>query len=175
LNNLFRSSTPVTAPRGQDGAGSGSDAARSLNSVKTYTAKPEDIQRRWYIVDAEGKTLGRMATVIANILRGKNKPIFTPHMDCGDYIVVINADKVAVTGNRMDEKMYYHHSGYPGGLTTESMRTVMGKNPDRVIRQAVQKMLPKNTLSKQVLKKLKIYSGTEHPHGAQQPEVLVIE
>jgi large subunit ribosomal protein L13 len=143
--------------------------------VKTYTAKPDDIQRRWYIVDAEGKTLGRMATVIAGVLRGKGKPIFTPHMDCGDYIVVINADKVRVTGNRMDEKMYYHHSGYPGGLTTESMRTVMGKNPDRVIRQAVQKMLPKNTLSKTVMKKLKIYSGTEHPHTAQQPEVLIIE
>jgi large subunit ribosomal protein L13 len=143
--------------------------------VKTYSAKPEDIVRRWYIVDAEGQTLGRMATAIANVLRGKNKPIFTPHMDCGDYIIVINADKVGVTGNRMDEKMYHRHSGYPGGLTSETMRTVMGKNPDRVIRQAVQKMLPKTTLSKQIIKKLKVYSGTEHPHTAQQPEVLVIE
>src|SRR5687767_4333981 len=110
-----------------------------------------------------------MATTIANVLRGKNKPIFTPHMDCGDFVIVINADKIVVTGNRMDEKMYYRHSGYPGGLTAENMRTVMRKNPERVIKQAVQKMLPKNLLSNQVIRKLKIYSGTEHPHGAQQP------
>jgi large subunit ribosomal protein L13 len=142
--------------------------------VKTYSAKPEDIVRRWYIVDADGLTLGRMATTIANVLRGKNKPIFTPHMDCGDFVIVINADKIVVTGNRLDEKKYYRHSGYPGGLTTESMRTVMAKNPERVITQAVQKMLPKNLLSKQVMRKLKVYSGTEHPHGAQQPEVLEI-
>jgi large subunit ribosomal protein L13 len=142
--------------------------------VKTYSAKPEDIQRRWYIVDAEGLTLGRMATTIATVLRGKHKPIFTPHMDCGDFVIVINADKIVVTGNRMDEKMYYRHSGYPGGLTTESMRTVMAKNPKRVIEQAVQKMLPKNLLSKQIMRKLKVYSGTEHPHGAQQPEALAI-
>jgi len=142
--------------------------------VKTYSAKPEDIVRRWYIVDAEGKTLGRMATTIASVLRGKTKPIFTPHMDCGDYVIVINADKIVVTGNRMDEKMYYRHSGYPGGLTTESMRTVMRKNPTRVITQAVQKMLPKNLLSNTVIRKLKVYAGSEHPHGAQQPEVLEI-
>jgi len=142
--------------------------------VKTYSAKPEDIQRRWYIVDAEGQTLGRISTTIASVLRGKHKAIFTPHMDCGDYVIVINADKIVVTGNRMDEKMYYRHSGYPGGLTTESMRTVMRKNPTRVITQAVQKMLPKNLLSNQVIRKLKVYSGTEHPHGAQQPEVLEI-
>jgi large subunit ribosomal protein L13 len=142
--------------------------------VKTYSAKPEDIQRRWYIVDAEGLTLGRMATTIATVLRGKHKAIFTPHMDCGDYVIVINADKVVVTGNRMDEKMYYRHSGYPGGLTTESMRTVMQKNPERVITQAVQKMLPKTILSKDVMRKLKVYRGAEHPHTAQQPEVLTI-
>jgi len=142
--------------------------------VKTYSAKPEDIVRRWYIVDAEGLTLGRMATTIASVLRGKNKAIFTPHMDCGDFVIVINADKIVVTGNRMDEKMYYRHSGYPGGLTTESMRTVMRKNPERVITQAVQKMLPKNLLSNTVIRKLKVYSGAEHPHGAQQPEVLEI-
>ena len=142
--------------------------------MKTYSAKPEDIVRRWYIVDAEGLTLGRMATTIATVLRGKHKPIFTPHMDCGDFVIVINADKIVVTGNRLDEKKYYRHSGYPGGLTTESMRTVMAKNPERVITQAVQKMLPKNLLSKQVMRKLKVYSGAEHPHGAQQPEVLEI-
>lgn len=142
--------------------------------MKTYSAKPEDIVRRWYVVDAEGKTLGRMATTIANVLRGKTKPIFTPHMDCGDFVIVINADKIVVSGNRMDEKMYYRHSGYPGGLTTESMRTVMRKNPERVITQAVQKMLPKNLLSKTIMRKLKVYSGAEHPHGAQQPEVLEI-
>jgi large subunit ribosomal protein L13 len=142
--------------------------------VKTYSAKPEDIQRRWYIVDAEGLTLGRMATTIATVLRGKHKAIYTPHMDCGDYVIVINADKIVVTGNRMEEKKYYHHSGYPGGLTTESMRTVMAKNPERVITQAVQKMLPKTILSKDVIRKLKVYRGAEHPHGAQQPEVLTI-
>jgi len=142
--------------------------------VKTYSAKPEDIQRRWYIVDAEGLTLGRMATTIATVLRGKHKAIYTPHMDCGDYVIVINADKIVVTGNRLEEKMYYHHSGYPGGLTTESMRTVMAKNPERVITQAVQKMLPKTILSNDVIRKLKVYRGAEHPHGAQQPEVLTI-
>jgi large subunit ribosomal protein L13 len=142
--------------------------------VKTYSAKPEDIQRRWYIVDAEGQTLGRIATTIATVLRGKHKPMYTPHMDCGDYVIVINAAKVAVTGNRMEEKKYYHHSGYPGGLTTETMRAVMAKNPERVITQAVQKMLPKTILSKDVIRKLKVYRGAEHPHGAQQPEVLTI-
>jgi len=145
-------------------------AARSLDSVKTYSAKADDIQRHWYVVDAEGLTLGRIATSIATVLRGKHKAIFTPHMDCGDYVIVVNAEKVAVTGNRMDKKMYYHHSGYPGGLKAENMRQVMQKRPDRVIRQAVQKMLPKNDLSRQILRKLKIYAGPEHPHGAQNPE-----
>jgi len=138
--------------------------------VKTYSAKADDIQRHWYVVDAEGLTLGRIATSIATVLRGKHKAIFTPHMDCGDYVIVVNAEKVAVTGNRMDKKMYYHHSGYPGGLKAENMRQVMQKRPDRVIRQAVQKMLPKNDLSRQILRKLKIYAGPEHPHGAQNPE-----
>jgi len=138
--------------------------------VKTYSAKADDIQRHWYVVDAEGLTLGRIATSIATVLRGKHKAIFTPHMDCGDYVIVVNAEKVAVTGNRMDKKMYYHHSGYPGGLKAENMRQVMQKRPDRVIRQAVQKMLPKNDLSRQILRKLKVYAGPEHPHGAQNPE-----
>jgi len=143
--------------------------------VKTYSAKEGDIQRSWYVVDAEGKTLGRIATVIATVLRGKHKPMYTPNMDCGDFVIVINADKVAVTGNRMDEKMYHHHSGYPGGLTSQSMRTVMSKYPERVIQQAVQKMLPKTILSKSVIKKLKVYAGAEHPHAAQHPQVLEIE
>lgn len=138
--------------------------------MKTYSAKADDIQRHWYVVDAEGLTLGRIATSIATVLRGKHKAIFTPHMDCGDYVIVVNAEKVAVTGNRMDKKMYYHHSGYPGGLKAENMRQVMQKRPDRVIRQAVQKMLPKNDLSRQILRKLKVYAGPEHPHGAQNPE-----
>jgi large subunit ribosomal protein L13 len=138
--------------------------------VKTYSAKADDIQRHWYVVDAEGKTLGRIATNIATVLRGKHKAIFTPHMDCGDYVIVVNAEKVAVTGNRMDEKMYYHHSGYPGGLRAENMRQVIQKHPDRVIRQAVQKMLPKNDLSRQIIRKLKVYAGPEHPHSAQNPE-----
>lgn len=143
--------------------------------MKTYSAKAEDIQRRWYIVDAEGKSLGRMATQIATVLRGKHKAMFTPHMDCGDYVIVINAEKIGVTAKRLDEKMYYRHSGYPGGLTTESMRTVMAKRPERIISEAVRRMLPKNLLSKQVMRKLKVYAGSEHPHGAQMPEVLEIE
>lgn len=138
--------------------------------MKTYSAKADDIQRNWYVVNAEGKTLGRIASSIATVLRGKHKAIFTPHMDCGDYVIVVNAEKVAVTGNRMDEKMYYRHSGYPGGLRAEKMRDVILKHPDRVIRQAVQKMLPKNDLSRTVIRKLKIYAGPEHPHSAQHPE-----
>ncbi len=140
--------------------------------MKTFSAKNEDIVRKWYIVDAEGKTLGRMATVIATTLRGKHKPEFTPHVDCGDFVIVINAEKVHVTGNRMDEKMYYRHSGYPGGLTSQTMRDVLQRQPERVVMQAVQKMLPKNALSRAVIKKLKVYAGTEHPHAAQKPDVL---
>jgi large subunit ribosomal protein L13 len=140
--------------------------------MKTYSARHEDIVRKWYIVDAEGKTLGRMATVIATKLRGKHKPEFTPHVDCGDYVIVINAEKVHVTGNRMDEKMYYRHSGYPGGLTAQTMRDVLQRQPERVVKQAVQKMLPKNALSRAVIKKLKIYAGPEHPHAAQNPDVM---
>lgn len=143
--------------------------------MKTYSAKAEDIQRRWYIVDAEGKRLGRMATQIANVLRGKHKPMFTPHMDCGDYVIVINAEKLDISAKRLDEKMYHRHSGYPGGLTSESMRTVMAKRPERVVSEAVRRMLPKNLLSKQIMRKLKVYAGSEHPHGAQMPEVLEIE
>jgi large subunit ribosomal protein L13 len=140
--------------------------------VKTYSAKAEDIERKWFVVDANGKTLGRMATRIATILRGKHKPIFTPHVDCGDYVVVINAEKVHVTGNRLDDKMYYNHSGYPGGLRTRSLREMLATKPEEVISEAVRRMLPKSSLGRHMLKKLKIYAGPEHPHQAQNPEML---
>jgi large subunit ribosomal protein L13 len=140
--------------------------------VKTYSAKPQDIERSWYIIDAEGLILGRLATQVASILRGKHKPIFTPHMDCGDYVIVINAEKIRVTGNRLEEKFYYRHSGYPGGLSKRSLREVLERQPERAITQAVQKMLPKGALGRHMLKKLRVYAGTDHPHTAQQPEVL---
>ncbi len=140
--------------------------------MKTYSAKPQDIERRWYVIDADGLILGRLATQVATILRGKHKPIFTPHMDCGDYVIVINAEKIRVTGNRLDEKFYYRHSGYPGGLSQRSLREVLQRQPDRAITQAVQKMLPKGALGRQMLKKLRVYAGPEHPHEAQQPELL---
>jgi len=139
---------------------------------KTYTPKPQDIKREWWIVDAEGQTLGRLASKIAPILRGKHKPIFAPHMDVGDFVIIINCDKLVVTGNRMDDKFYYHHSHYPGGLSTISLRDQLQKHPERVIESAVRGMLPKNALGRQVFKKLKVYVGTEHPHAAQNPKVL---
>jgi large subunit ribosomal protein L13 len=140
--------------------------------VKTYSAKKEDVVRRWYVVDATDQTLGRMATQIATILRGKHKPIFTPHLDCGDYVIVINAEKIRVTGNKLDEKFYYRHSGYPGGLKAISLRDQLRRFPDRVITAAVRRMLPKNLLARQIIKKLKVYAGSEHPHAAQNPEPL---
>jgi len=143
--------------------------------VKTYSAKNEDIERNWYVVDATGLTLGRMATQIATILRGKHKPIFTPHVDCGDFVVVVNAEKIHVTGNRLDDKMYHRHSGYPGGLTSKTLRQMLDQHPDRVIELAVKRMLPKNNLGRQMLKKLRVYAGPEHPHEAQQPEPLEIQ
>ena len=143
--------------------------------VKTFSAKAEDIERNWYIVDATDKTLGRMASEIATILRGKHKPIFTPHVDTGDYVIVINAEKLHVTGRRMDEKRYYRHSGYPGGLRSRTLRQMLAQYPDRVVREAVRRMLPKNNLGRHMLKKLKVYAGSEHPHEAQQPEVLELK
>lgn len=142
--------------------------------MKTYSAKPSDIVREWYVVDAEGKTLGRLATGIAQILRGKHKPIFTPSMDTGDFVVVINADKVAVTGNKLASKRYYRYSGYPGGLTETTLETMLATHPERVIEHAVQGMLPKNKLGRQMIKKLKIYAGESHPHAAQQPKELAL-
>ncbi len=140
--------------------------------MRTYTTKPDDINREWYVVDATGLTLGRLASQIASVLRGKHKPIFSPHMDCGDFVIVINAEKVRVTGDKLDQKMYYRHSQYPGGLKTISLRDQLKQHPDRVIRLAVRGMLPKNRLGRQMIKKLKVYREPDHPHQAQQPKPL---
>jgi|SRR5690554_2077836 len=142
--------------------------------MKTYSAKAEEINREWFIVDAEGKTLGRMATEIATRLRGKHKPEYTPHVDTGDYIVVINAEKVAVTGNKMNAKVYQHHTGYVGNLKTIPLKEMLAKHPERVIEKAVKGMLPKNSLGKQMYRKLKVYAGNQHPHAAQEPKALEV-
>lgn len=140
--------------------------------MKTYTAKNETVRRNWYVVDATDQTLGRMATAIANRLRGKHKAEFTPNVDTGDYVVVVNAEKVKVTGNKAEDKMYHHHTGYPGGIKSVNFETVINQTPERVIEKAVKGMMPKNKLSRAMLSKLKVYAGTEHPHAAQQPQVL---
>ncbi len=142
--------------------------------MSTFMAKAQDVQRKWYIVDAEGKTLGRLATEIASILKGKHKPIYTPHVDTGDFVVVINAEKIVVTGNKASQKLYRRHSGYQGGLTEIPYEVMMKKHPERIISIAVRGMIPHNKLGSQMIKKLKVYAGTEHPHTAQQPEVLEI-
>ena len=139
---------------------------------KTYVTKPAEIERRWYVVDAEGRTLGRLASEIAKILRGKHKAIYSPSVDCGDYVIVINAEKIHVTGRRLDQKVYYHHSGYMGGLKEITLREQLKRYPNRVIESAVRGMLPKNTLGRMMRKKLKVYRGPEHPHEAQKPEIL---
>ena len=139
---------------------------------RTYVTNPEDVQRDWYVVDASGQTLGRLATEIARIVRGKHKPIYSPSVDVGDYVIVINADKIHVTGQKLDQKMYYRHSGYPGGLTEVPLRRMLETHPTRVIEHAVRGMLPKNRLGRKMIKKLKVYAGSEHPHEAQQPEAL---
>ena len=137
--------------------------------MKTYSAKPGEITREWYLVDAQGKPLGRLATQIADRLRGKGKPQFTPHVDTGDFVVVVNAEKIAVTGNKLDDKMYYRHSGYPGGLRERTLREQLERQPTEVLRKAVKGMLPRNRLGRAQLTKLKIYAGPEHPHEAQAP------
>jgi len=142
--------------------------------MKTYNAKPGEITREWYVVDAEGKTLGRLATTIADTLRGKNKPQYTPHVDTGDFVVVVNAEKIAVTGKKLDEKMYYRHSGYPGGLRSRSLRDQLERQPTEVLRKAVKGMLPRNKLGRAQLTKLKIYAGPDHPHEAQAPTPLEV-
>jgi large subunit ribosomal protein L13 len=138
--------------------------------VRTYTTKPEDIKREWFVIDATGMTLGRLASQIATVLKGKHKPIYSPHLDTGDFVVVVNAHKVRVTGRKLDQKFYYRHSGYPGGLKEISLRDQLNRHPDRVIRFAVRGMLPKNRLGRQMIKKLKIYATPGHPHEAQQPK-----
>jgi large subunit ribosomal protein L13 len=142
--------------------------------MKTYTAKPGEITRDWYVVDAEGKTLGRLATQIADTLRGKTKPQYTPHVDTGDFVVVVNAEKIQVTGQKLDQKRYYRHSGYPGGLRSRTLREQLDRRPTEVLRKAVKGMLPRNRLARQQLTKLKIYAGPEHPHEAQAPKPLEV-
>jgi large subunit ribosomal protein L13 len=142
--------------------------------MKTYTAKPGEVERRWYVVDADGQTLGRLATRIADTLRGKDKAQYTPHVDTGDFVVVVNAEKVRVTGNKLDQKRYYRHSGYPGGLRSRTLREQLERRPTEVIRKAVKGMLPRNRLARKQLNKLKIYAGPEHPHEAQAPQPLEV-
>ena len=141
----------------------------------TYIAKPADIQRKWYVVDAEGQTLGRLASEVAKILRGKNKPIYTPHVDTGDHVIIVNADKINVTGKKLDQKIYRRHSGYVGGLKETTLRVMLDKKPADVFYHAVKGMLPKNVLGRQMLKKLKVYAGPTHDHQAQKPEALEIK
>lgn len=148
--------------------------SKEVNAMRTYMAKPGEGECKWYVIDAAGKTLGRLATEVARILRGKHKPTFTPHVDTGDYVIVINAEKVRVTGKKFHEKLYAHHSGYPGGLKVTNYAKVFGSNPEKVIEKAVWGMLPHNRLGKQVYKKLRVYRGSDHPHAAQQPEAWKI-
>ena len=141
-------------------------------NLNTYMAKAAEVERKWYVVDASGMVLGRLASQVANILRGKNKPIYTPHVDTGDFVIIINADKVVLTGKKLDQKIYYHHTGYAGGLKETKYRALMATKPEFAVRHAVVGMLPKGTLGRQMARKLKIYAGADHPHAAQQPEQL---
>lgn len=143
--------------------------------MKTWTPKSAEIERRWWVVDADGLILGRLATQLASVLRGKHKPAYTPHVDVGDYVVVVNAEKIAVTGDRRAQKMYYRHSGYPGGLREMTLDEMLRRHPERVIRLAVRGMLPRNRLGRHMLDKLRVYAGPNHPHEAQSPSPLVIE
>ena len=140
--------------------------------MNTFMANPETVDRKWYVVDAEGQTLGRLASEVAKVLRGKNKPIYTPHVDTGDYVIVVNAEKVAVTGKKLDQKLYYSHSDYIGGFKSTTLKEMLAKKPDQVLRHAVKGMLPKGPLGNQMLTKLHVYAGPEHPHAAQKPETL---
>jgi large subunit ribosomal protein L13 len=143
--------------------------------MKTYQATSQDRERTWFLVDAEGKTLGRLATQIADVLRGKRKPTYTPHVDVGDFVIVVNAAKVAVTGNKLEGKRYWRHSGYPGGIRSRTLGELLEQRPEEVIRRAVKGMLPRNRLARAQLRKLKVYAGAEHPHQAQKPETLDIQ
>jgi large subunit ribosomal protein L13 len=143
-------------------------------AMKTYSPKESEIDRKWWLVDAEGKVLGRLASTLAHILRGKHKPYFSPHVDCGDFVVVINVEKLYFTGNKRENKLYYKHSGYPGGLKAVPLSTMLARKPEEVLRHAVRGMLPKNKLGRKVLSKLKIYSGPDHPHQSQKPMTLEV-
>ena len=140
--------------------------------MKTYMANPDKIERKWYVVDADGQTLGRLASEVAKVLRGKNKPVYTPHIDTGDYVIIINAEKVAVTGKKLEQKVYYHHSDYVGGMKETTLKEMMAKKPEKVLEVAVKGMLPKGPLGRSMIKKLHVYAGPEHKHEAQKPEVL---
>ncbi|UCH81186.1 MAG: 50S ribosomal protein L13 [Nitrospiraceae bacterium] len=140
--------------------------------MKTKSAKNTDVIRKWHVIDADGLAVGRLAARVASIIRGKNKPIFTPHVDTGDYVVIINVEKIRFTGNKLEKKTYYRHSGYPGGLKSKTARDIMKESPERIIYSAVRGMLPKNTLGRQQFKKLKVYRGADHPHSSQNPEEL---
>jgi large subunit ribosomal protein L13 len=142
---------------------------------KTYVTKKEDIQRDWHVVDATGQTLGRLATQVARLLRGKHKPAYSPSVDTGDYVIVVNAERIRVTGRKLDQKIYYRYTGYPGGLRQITLRNLLRKHPTRVIEHAVRGMLPKNRLGRRMFKKLKVYAGPDHPHEAQQPQPLELE
>lgn len=144
--------------------------------MKTFSASPKDVERKWYVVDATDLVLGRMAVIVADYLRGKHKAIFTPNQDCGDYVVVINADKVYMTGNKYEYKKYIHHTDFPGGLKEKTAKDIMtGKNPEKIVEQSIKKMITRNPLGRKVVKKLFVYAGSEHPHSAQKPEVLDIK
>ncbi|HBN96491.1 MAG TPA: 50S ribosomal protein L13 [Firmicutes bacterium] len=143
--------------------------------MKTYTAKPQEVERKWYVVDADGQTLGRLATQVAMILRGKHRPTYTPHVDTGDHVIIINAEKIHLTGKKLQDKKYYRHSGYPGGIKSVTAGEVLNRHPERVIKAAVWGMVPHNALGRQIIKKLKVYAGAEHPHEAQMPETLVLK
>ena len=140
--------------------------------MNTYMPNPSQIERKWYVVDAEGQTLGRLSAEVAKVLRGKNKPVFTPYADCGDYVIVVNAEKIKVTGKKLDQKIYYHHSDYVGGMKETTLREMMAKKPEQVIELAVKGMLPKGPLGREMFTKLHVYAGAEHPHAAQKPETL---
>lgn len=140
--------------------------------MSSYIAKPETVERKWYVIDADGVVLGRLASQVALMLRGKHKPTFTPHVDTGDYIIVVNTDKIAMTGRKLDQKIYYHHSGYPGGLKETKYRDLLANKSEFALKKAVRGMLPKGPLGNKMFKKLKVYAGAEHPHAAQQPEVF---
>ena len=150
------------------------DSGTEVNTMKTYSARKEDVVRQWIVIDAQDQVLGRLATRVAHILRGKNKPVFTNHVDTGDFVIVVNAEKVRLTGNKLDDKVYFRHSGYPGGIKGVTARELLERKPEQVIKNAVKGMLPKNRLGSRMIGKLKVYAGPDHPHEAQKPEKVDI-